>query len=123
MIHLDTSFLIRALVPGSAQGKALVGWMRAGEPVALSAVAWTEFACGPVSPTVVEHARSLFGEPVPFEGVHADLAATLFNASGRRRGSLADCMVAATAMRETAALATVNSADFKRFVTAGLVLA
>ncbi len=122
MIHLDTSFLIRALVPGSTEGKALLGWMRAGDPIALSAVAWAEFACGPVSPTVVAHARSLFGEPVPFDGAHADLAAVLFNAAGRRRGSLADCMVAAVAVREEAALATVNRADFSRFSAVGLTL-
>lgn len=123
MIHLDTSFLIRALVPGSAEGKALLGWMRSGDQIALSAVAWAEFACGPVSPTVVDHARTLFGEPVPFDGARADLAAVLCNASGRRRGSLADCMVAAVAVRAEAALATVNKGDFGRFSAAGLTLA
>ncbi len=123
MRHLDTSFLIRALVVGSAEGKALAAWMRAGDPITLSAVVWAEFACGPVPPSVVERARTLFGEPVPLDGAQADLAASLFNASGRRRGSLADCMVASAAIRENATLATVNKDDFKRFVAAGLALA
>ena len=122
MIHLDTSFLSRALVPGSAEGKALLGWMRAGDPIALSAVAWAEFACGPVLLAVAEHGRTLFGEPVPFDGAHAERAAVLFNASGRRRGSLADCMVAAVAVREDAVLATVNKGDVRRFSAVGLTL-
>jgi len=71
VIHLDTSFLILALAPGSPE----------------------------------------------------DLAARLFNDTGRRRGSLADCMIAATAIQAGAALATANPRDFARFSAAGLELA
>ena len=42
MIHLDTSFLIRALVRGSAQDKRLRGWLGAGEPIGMSSIAWAE---------------------------------------------------------------------------------
>jgi len=31
VIHLDTNFLIDALVPGSAQDAQLTGWLGAGE--------------------------------------------------------------------------------------------
>jgi len=61
-----------------------------------------------------------YGEPVPFSSQDAEISARLFNLAGRRRGSLADCMVAATALRNDAALATANAADFAGFETAGL---
>jgi hypothetical protein len=33
MIHLDTNFLIDALVAGSVQETQLVGWLSAGQPL------------------------------------------------------------------------------------------
>ena len=48
MFHLDTSFLIRALVAGSPQDVALRGWLQSGLPIGASVIAWTEFLCGPL---------------------------------------------------------------------------
>ena len=123
MIHLDTSFLIRALVPRSRQEQRLLAWLDGPEPVAVSAVAWAEFQCGPVSTELTELARTLLGDPVPLGGAEADAAATLFNGAGRRRGSLLDCLIAATALQAGATLATENRRDFERFKAAGLTLA
>lgn len=123
MIHLDTSFLVPALAAGTAQDRRLRAWLAAGEPLGISAVAWTEFLCGPVEPADPDLVARVVGERVPFGEGEATLAARLFNDAGRRRGSLADCMIAATAIRAGAALATANPKDFRRFASAGLSLA
>ncbi len=122
MIHLDTSFIILALVRGSHQDLKLREWLRADEMRCISTIAWTEFLCGPVKIHHVELARRVISEHLPFEDEDASFAAQLFNQSGRRRGSLADCMIAATALRYRAALATANLSDFQRFEQTGLTL-
>lgn len=123
VIHLDTSFLIRALVRGSREDAALRAWLGKADGVAISALAWTEFLCGPVSSRGVELAVQLLGEPLPFAEAEATTAAMLFNESGRRRGSIIDCMIAAGAIEAGAMLATVNLRDFQRLTPLGLRLA
>ena len=123
MIHLDTSFLIRALLPGSPEDAALRAWLRAGLPIGASAIVWTELLCGPLTKRQAELALLVVGELIAFGREEAALAASLFSAAGRRRGSLVDCMVAAVAIRSRSALATANEADFARFVPHGLRLA
>ena len=123
VIHLDTSFLIRAMTPRSPEDRRLRGWLLAGEAIGISAVSWAEFLCGPVEAADVDLATRIVGEPVALLGADGRLAATLFNLAGRRRGSLADCMIAAVAIRAGAALATRNPADFRRFESGGLEIA
>ena len=123
MIHLDTSFLIRALLRGSSEDRRLREWLRREEPLGISSIGWAEFLCGPVEPRQVELATRLLREPEPFVGEDAGTSAMLFNHGGRRRGSLVDCMIAAIALRAGAPLATANPADFRRFRAAGLRLA
>lgn len=120
MIHLDTSFLIRSLIPGSSEAARVEIWIRNQMPVHVSAVCWAEFLCGPLNPSAVPALEQLLGEPRPFARPDAEKAAELFNLSGRRRGKLADCMIAATAIREGAGLATSNIADFAGFQAFGL---
>lgn len=123
MIHLDTSFLIRALDPGSLEDRKLRGWIGDGEALGMSTVAWTELLCGPLSPSEMEWAAEIVGQRRNFTPEHAVIAARLFNDSGRRRGSLIDCMIGATALADDASIATANVVDFRRFATAGLELA
>lgn len=120
MIHLDTSFLLRGLVRGSPQDALLRKWLRSGETLGASAIVWTEFLCGPVEEAEIELAEALIAERLDFTRDHAAIAARLFNESGRRRGTLADCMIAATALARRVPLATENGSDFRRFRDAGL---
>jgi len=122
VIHLDTSFLIRALVRGSPQDRELRRWLAQGEPVAMSSIAWAEFLCGPVELEASAAVEGFLADRVPFAEGDAVRAAGLFNASGRRRGSLLDCMIAATALRSDASLATANTSDFRPFEGDGLKL-
>jgi predicted nucleic acid-binding protein len=122
VIHLDTSFLIMALVPGSPEDARVRGWLGAGTPIGISAVSWAEFLCGPVESADIDLASRVLPDPVSFVAADSDLAARLFVRGGRRRGALADCMIAATAIRLDAELATVNPGDFRRFLAAGLKL-
>ena len=123
MIHLDTSFLIRALAGGSREDSRLREWIRTDEPLGMSAIAWTEFLCGPVDEIGLSLASAVIGRHSPFTGEMAVTAARLFNGSGRRRGTMIDCMIAATALVEEVAVATSNPDDFSRFEAFGLALA
>lgn len=48
MIHLD--FLVRSLGRDSPEDRRLRAWLGAGEPLAMSAIAWAEFLCGRDAP-------------------------------------------------------------------------
>jgi predicted nucleic acid-binding protein len=102
MIQLDTPFLIRALVAGSSESAQLHRWIEERETIGISAVAWAELQCGPVTPEVLALAESLLGDPVPFDRREAVLAAQLFKESGN---TLVDCMIAATAIARGDSLA------------------
>lgn len=113
MIHLDTSFLVRALVPGSPEDAQLREWLSGETPLAISAVAWAEFLCGPLAAQDLSLAAAVVGEAVPLTADHAVQAAELFNAGGRKRGTFVDCLIAAITIEEDAELATANPKDFK----------
>ena len=120
MIHLDTNFLIASLASATAESQQVAAWISAGETVGLSVIAWAEFLCGPVSPQQAALAVAVFADPVDLTAQDAAKAADLFNATGRRRGSLADCLIAATCLRLGALIATHNKQDFQRFAPMGL---
>jgi predicted nucleic acid-binding protein len=123
VIHLDTSFLIRSLVRGSPEDLLLRSWLHAGTVIEISTIALTEFLCGPLETPHLRLAQEIVRGPVPYLLEDSRLAAKLYNGGGRRRGSLLDCMIAATAMRFGAALATTNREDFRRLEPFGLRIA
>ena len=118
--HLDTSFLINALVAGTREDQRLRQWIRQGLVISMSSVGWAEFLCGPVSEEDRQRARKVVGALRPLVETEAAQAAELFNAAGRKRGTLPDCLIAATALMAGAVLATSNSGDFRKFERAGL---
>ena len=123
MIHLDTSFLIRAMDAGSPENRKLRAWIRKGETLSISAVARAEFLFGPLSGSEIESAAEIIDRSEDFTLEHASVAAGLLNESGRRRGSLADCMIAATGLDAIAPVATCNAYDFRRFRDFGVTIA
>lgn len=123
VIHFDTSFLIDSLKVGTPPHLKLRNWIQAGEDLDISAVAWAEFLCGPLAPMDLAAAQTLFPHQEPLLGADAAQAAHIFNQTGRRSRSLADCMIAAVAIRCGATMATSNQGDFQPFTPFGLLLA
>ena len=123
MIHLDTNYLIGLLVKGSPEAVNVEGWIAAGQVLTTSAISWTEFLNGPVTPLEVSRIELVLqSQIIPFGQKEAALASDLFNKTGRRRGSRFDCLIASTAIIAQAEIATVNQSDFKLFVSHGLKL-
>lgn len=123
MIHFDANFLIAAMAVSSPEAQRSVAWIAAENIPAISVMAWAEFLCGPLAANDEERAREWLREIVPLRPADAALAARMFNATGRRSRSLADCLIAAAAIHDRAALATINTDDFACFAPLGLTLA
>jgi len=72
MIHLDTNYLIGLLVKGSPPAADVDGWLAAGPSLAASAMAWTEFLNGPVTPGEVSRVEAVLeGRIISREGTKA----------------------------------------------------
>ena len=123
MIHLDTSFLIRALIQGTPEDRSLRRWIKNGEQLTIGAVAWAEFQCGPLTSTELATVAAMISNHPAFTKEDAETAARLFNESGRRRGSLIDCMIAAAALADETPVATANPNDFERLESFGVAVA
>ena len=124
ILHLDTNILVFGLRPGHEARKLITDWVGRRHRLAVSAMAWAEFRCGPLDRESADAwAAMLAGQVIPVDQTIADLAAELFNRTGRRSRSLSDCLIAATAMTRGARLATLNRADFEPLLRYGLELA
>jgi len=66
MIHLDTNFLIQALLPSSSAAAQLQTWRKDGEDLGICTIAWSEFLCGPLTDDEEALAQALFPVPEPF---------------------------------------------------------
>jgi len=123
MIHLDTNYLIGLVTVPSPLQSQLLAWLNAGEKFAISAVAWSEFLSGPVTPQeILDASLMLEGRIITFGVIEAEASAKIYNQTGRRRGTRNDCFIAATAICSRTPLATLNHKDFAPFVAAGLRL-
>lgn len=122
-IHLDTNLLVEVGLKGSAMREPLIEWLKEGKHLAASTIAWSEFCNGPVGEKQMRLTeRAIEDRILDFTKPMAETASLLFNQSGRRRGSHADCMIAACAILSDAPLSTLNLKDFERFVPFGLRL-
>ena len=122
-VHLDTNYLIA--YAGEASTDLVIrveGWILEDRKFCCSAMAWAEFLCGPVLPEEIAAMETLLHDVLPVTPELATEAARLFGETGRRSRSLADCIIAATAMRDDVPLATLNHKDFLPFVAHGLIL-
>ncbi len=123
MIHLDTNLLIDLATQGSPHVAVIREWIRKNKQLACCSIAWSEFCNGPHSKEQKNAIHAvLMRRVVAFDEKMAEQASRLFHYTGRRRGSHADCMIAAAAMISGAGVATRNIKDFERFTPYGLVL-
>lgn len=122
IIELDSNFLVAVLDARGNESEQLHTWARTGVRIQISAIAWSEYLCGPLETAVVPLARKLINSVEAFTEADAELASKLFYATGRRSRSHVDCMIAAHAIRRDAALATLNVRDFRPFENFSLKL-
>jgi predicted nucleic acid-binding protein len=123
MICLDTNYLIRMLISETLESKRVKKWLKKGEQLTTSSIAWYEFLCGPVGEAEIQTVRAcLQGGIVAFEEAQINEAARLFNVTGRARRLRIDAMIAACAVTANIPLATDNNEDFCAFVKHGLIL-
>ena len=122
-ILLDTNALIALSDPTDNLFRILEESLKAGARALSCSVAWHEYVRGPLLDGDRDRAlRVVESRILPLERRHAEAAADLFNKTGRRRGSTADCMIAAVAMAQDAVLLTRNVSDFMKFEVYGLGL-
>lgn len=123
MIHLDTNLLIDLVTSHSPQVEMVHEWLKNKIPLAASAVTWSEFCNGPHSKEQKSAVHAILrGGIHPFTEDQAEFASRLFHQTGRKRGSHADCMIAAAAFCTRQSIATRNIKDFERFLPYGVKL-
>jgi predicted nucleic acid-binding protein len=123
MIHLDTNLLIDLVTIGSPHIAVIRQWLEDGEELAVSAIAWSEFLNGPHTRQQKDAVQAIVeGRVLDFSAKEAEQASRLFHYTGRNRGSLAVCMIAAAAMTRDLRLATRNIRAFEKFAPYGLKL-
>ena len=115
VIELDSNFLVATLRGHAAATRLVQRWLERNEGIAMSSIAWSELLCGPLTSEEKDRAAVVVSRIEPFLARDAVLAADLFNATGRRSRSHADCMIAAAAIGRDAELATFDRSGFARY--------
>jgi hypothetical protein len=112
-------YLIGLAVAGSLEAQRVDQWLAAGESVAASALAWTEFLNGPIQPHEITLVEAVIeSRVVAFDKATAALAAELFNKTGRRRGSRFDCLIAQTGRGSSTSSSTCSAHCKGELITA-----
>jgi predicted nucleic acid-binding protein len=122
-LHFDANALIALSDPQHPLFLRIEQHLESGWIAGTDAVAWHEYARGPLleedrerALLVIEYRVSALTRRI------AEVAAALFNAIGRRRASTADCLIAAACIHEDAEMMTGNVDDFTLFTGHGLRL-
>jgi len=112
--HVDTDYLIYALSRQGPERQRLLELAESSVEIAISAVAWFEFARGPRTPGQLAVARSFFLEDgiVAFSESLAEHAADVFRRLRSPRRRAADIAIGVTAAASGAVLLTRNARDF-----------
>jgi predicted nucleic acid-binding protein len=112
--HLDTDFLIKALMSAGEERDVLRRISDSLVEVEMSALAWYEFCRGPRTPEQEAVARSFLEAEgvIAFDEDLAAKAAALFLQLGSPRRRAFDVAIAATAIARGARLLTSNTRDY-----------
>ena len=122
-ILLDTNALIALSDPAHKLFRLAESKIREGANASTCSIAWHEYMRGPLLNEDRERAlRVVQSRILPLERKDAETAARLYNMTGRKRGSTADCLIAAVAMNHDTDLLTGNIEDFRPFLAMGLQL-
>lgn len=122
-LHLDTNCLIDLLLGNNKTHRALKTKLLTGWSCSTGAIAWHEFVCGPLTSEERQDIWDfLEGRIIPIDFAIAELAADIFNKTGRKKGSKSDIIIAATAIHHKAQLLTWNKTDFKNIKKLGFAL-
>jgi predicted nucleic acid-binding protein len=120
---LDTNAMIALGDPTHPLFTSLETAVSSGASCATCSIAWHEYVRGPLSET--DHQRTgwiLENRIYGLDKEDAEIAAILFNRTGRKRSSTSDCLIAASALRRNMQLVTLNVSDFEPFTPLGLQL-
>lgn len=122
-LHLDTNALIALSDPSHFLFLRIEQRLHDGWNAGTDAVAWHEYVRGPLLQADRDRVLLVIESRVAsLTCAMGEVAAVLFNATGRRRASTADCLIAAACMDANAELVTDNTDDFTPFCRHGLKL-
>lgn len=96
---LDTNALIALSDPQHKMFQTIEASLRRGARASTCSVVWQEYVREPLLDQDRARAlRVIESRMIALERRNAEMAAELYNATGRRRGSTADCLIASVAI-------------------------